>query len=905
MPENFGGNLVIEQAGTTSYQYPDNEGELYTYLRSTMKNGEVSGSVNVNKTKINKSGVWVNATLESVGSLNVAPYMPLKITGYDKNKNDIATFSGLKRTGLSKLAIGIDEELKYWTEDEYGTSTPGSQSFKYYLTQRFQVYDKVTVHDNYSGKVTLTKTDKDTTKTLQGVKFNLYKDGILYKKDLVTDSTGKIVVDNLPVGSYEFKETESLEGYLLLKDPVRFEIKIPNSSPSTIVGGGVNRITPTNGSEVIAKANERFIVGSNGIDKASDDITLLNNAANIDTVIIHYVTNEMKNVTKEVGNLNEAEIFINNLKNNNDLNGTIDIQVMHNTDGLENDANINVSVSVENTLIKKIDIPVTKIWKDNNNYQGDHSDITVHLLRNGKIIESKTLKWADYQKKDYLFKFNKGYYEEDQYGNDYKYTVIEDHVEAAPGTVAGEKGGYITTITGDQSIGFEITNTWTTKDRVKLSGEKIWKDADNTYELRPDFIELTLLQNDFSFASAIASKDNKWKFEFNNIPLQGEDGKVYKYAIEEKTLPEGYIKLEKTIINTAGAGNGQTINFAVTNYLNKEKNAKASLSGQKIWEDYSDVYKKRPLTLEVELLQNNKPTGVKQTISANSDPSKNWTYSFDKLAQYDNDGNEYVYSVREVGIPSRYAATVKGNDIFNTIDHTENEVQLIGQKVWKDYNNAYNTRSESVEIILLQDGVEYRRKTIDGNSKVPWRYNFQSLPKDDIDGRKYVYTVKEAVVPDGYSEVVSSDSKEIINTLDNEINNIITIEIKKIWDDKNNEKNRPDSVGVSILGDDIEVKKIYLKADNQWQARVSQLPKYNDEGKEIKYSLKEDSVSKYELTKNTIEKGNDDNTYLGVLTNSPIGNIKTSDNTHIMPFISAMIIAGGIIFVMKYCYSKE
>lgn len=77
------------------------------------------------------------------------------------------------------------------------------------------------------GAVILNKTD-DKGNVLQGAKFILevQTDGQWkeLKTDLISDQNGQIVVTDLPIGSYRFRETEAPKDYLLLEDPVSFEI---------------------------------------------------------------------------------------------------------------------------------------------------------------------------------------------------------------------------------------------------------------------------------------------------------------------------------------------------------------------------------------------------------------------------------------------------------------------------------------------------------------------------------------------------------------------------------------------------------------------------------------------------------------------------------------------------------
>ncbi|MGG5460558.1 SpaA isopeptide-forming pilin-related protein [Clostridium sp. B9] len=88
------------------------------------------------------------------------------------------------------------------------------------------------LNDQVPGSVILTKTDSLTKKPLEGVKFNLLDSkGNIVKEGLVTDKDGKIVVENLHPGDYNFVEVEALEGYVKDTNPVKATITFSQDAP--------------------------------------------------------------------------------------------------------------------------------------------------------------------------------------------------------------------------------------------------------------------------------------------------------------------------------------------------------------------------------------------------------------------------------------------------------------------------------------------------------------------------------------------------------------------------------------------------------------------------------------------------------------------------------------------------
>ncbi|PGX94091.1 hypothetical protein COE15_22920, partial [Bacillus cereus] len=67
-----------------------------------------------------------------------------------------------------------------------------------------------------------------------------------------------------------------------------------------------------------------------------------------------------------------------------------------------------------------------------------------------------------------------------------------------------------------------------------------------------------------------------------------------------------------------------------------------SVSGTKIWNDNNNKFGKRPESITVQLLQNG--TELK-TQEVKADQAGNWNFSFTDLPKYDEQGNEYKYTV--------------------------------------------------------------------------------------------------------------------------------------------------------------------------------------------------------------------------------------------------------------------
>ncbi|WP_197914091.1 SpaA isopeptide-forming pilin-related protein [Listeria sp. PSOL-1] len=105
-----------------------------------------------------------------------------------------------------------------------------------------------------SGGVVLTKTDSQTGAVLQGAVFDLQDStGKTLQRDLTTDQSGKISVDDLAPGDYQFVETQAPTGYELDQTPVKFTIQ--EGQTSAVQVSKENKLIP--GSVVLTKTDSQ------------------------------------------------------------------------------------------------------------------------------------------------------------------------------------------------------------------------------------------------------------------------------------------------------------------------------------------------------------------------------------------------------------------------------------------------------------------------------------------------------------------------------------------------------------------------------------------------------------------------------------------------------------------------
>ena len=303
------------------------------------------------------------------------------------------------------------------------------------------------------------------------------------------------------------------------------------------------------------------------------------------------------------------------------------------------------------------------------------------------------------------------------------------------------------------------------------------------------------------------------------------------YTLRETKAPRGYVKSEQGI-EVKKSDFKDATKEAFKEVENKKE--KTSISGDKKWNDGDDQDGIRPDEIEVKLLANGAPI---QNQTLKPDPTGKWSYKFDDLDKYDNDGNLINYTVEEdeiQGYTASYEKTATGYDIIN--EHKPETVDVKGDKKWLDDNDKDKKRPDEITIGLYVDNTKIQEtKATKANN---WEFKFENLPKYKK-GKKIEYTVKEEPV-EGYTssiKKVSDNVYQIVNTITGKV----SIPVNKTWIGPKGEK-----AVVKLLANGVEKEEAELNAGNNWSHTFANLDKYDDQGKKIAYTLKEEPVQNYD-----------------------------------------------------------
>ncbi len=170
---------------------------------------------------------------------------------------------------------------------------------------------------------------------------------------------------------------------------------------------------------------------------------------------------------------------------------------------------------------------------------------------------------------------------------------------------------------------------------------------------------------------------------------------------------------------------------------------------------------------------------------------------------------------------------------------------ITARKVWDDFQDKYGARPQNLDLTLKHRGRQFVENVltevdeiIDTQSVTAtdgWKYTWTDLPKLDDANQPWVYYVDEIAVPDYL--------KSISGTVITNAYMYRDFTVSKIWNDANDRDGiRPEGIEIQVLRNDILWDTVTLNASNEWKHVYPKVDRFDENGKEYKYSVKEASV---------------------------------------------------------------
>lgn len=482
--------------------------------------------------------------------------------------------------------------------------------------------------------------------------------------------------------------------------------------------------------------------------------------------------------------------------------------------------------------------------------------------------------------------------------------VVKGVSELAANSNASE-GSVVVNNAKEGYIKISGSKNWIIPDDFKLSAPveiRLYRDSEvqGTCDLSP-VAKVQLKTNDSSYEFGINDKLSRYKYN--------KDGSVdyaYTYWIKEY-MPQDAKLTSLCLVNGAYAEwNKSSDSYAYMITPDMLTNGGVSLTGfdftNRIEQDYVDIsgtktwilFKNPDGTIDetktypkVTIFVTRKAGETGKAETVNGEDGKPLTaviengalteaikgkksYEFKHLPKYELEtGKKYIYETEEradttvVTDAKEFTPVQDGYSFTNTPD---NKVfRIDGIKNWVDGNRNGALRP-NVSISLYRD---IQGKEISGN-KTPYKqttlksdntFSFENLveyafdiPSTDADyGRKYVYTIDEVIsyktaTEARYTYTVSFDGvitggvakATLTNTIKQEY---IDISGVKKWNDAGNAKDRP-TITINLLANGTVIDSVEIP-NTKTSYSFSNLPKYNADGSEIKYSVEEEELDGY------------------------------------------------------------
>ena len=371
---------------------------------------------------------------------------------------------------------------------------------------------------------------------------------------------------------------------------------------------------------------------------------------------------------------------------------------------------------------------------------------------------------------------------------------------------------------------------------VSLTVTKVWDDNNDVDELRPQSIDVELLDDaGKQVGSATLNEDNKWTYTFTKL------SKDVKYTVQELDVPSGYV---------ARYGRKDDV-VTITNTLILEE--KTSITVNKIWEDRKDNDGYRPDSVNVTLYANGLATLHSCVLNEDND----WSYTFIDLPVYDFDNKAITYSVVEDVVEhytTDYFVSKDGFTVTNT--HAPETKDASVTVIWNDGGDETVTHPNEVTVKLY--------KTVDGESKPfigepivvteedGYSKTIKDLPKYE-NGKEITYSFTEfdenlenELEPhDEFNDDYDLDSYDTYNDHTDIINihttgeeETTSITVTKVWNDNDNiDGIRPGSIEIQLLANGEEYGGP-VTLSSPWSYTFAGLPKKSDD-KDIIYTVKE------------------------------------------------------------------
>ena len=316
-----------------------------------------------------------------------------------------------------------------------------------------------------------------------------------------------------------------------------------------------------------------------------------------------------------------------------------------------------------------------------------------------------------------------------------------------------------------------------------------------------------------------------------------------------------------------------------------------------------------PDSITVNLLADGVVVGTIQVTK-----EQDWESEFVGYPRFDeNDGHEINYTIEEVPVNGYKAEYVHTRVIDMIINRSIIDIPVVKKWVGKmqssvqvtlhrKYTTTYFDYATSRNVTDNHDEVV---ETVELNAANNWKYIFREQYEfytvAGQDPSKYEYYITEDSVAN-YATDITGNQDEGFTITNTNTTDLIDIPVEKNWDG-----DTANSTKITLFANGNEVETVELNATNNWKHIFTHLQKYNNDGSEVAYTIKEvgenGNIIELDGKRFDVEYTGDITQGFKVTNKRPLDpptstqTPKTSDDTHVKVY-GLMILLSAVLVVI-------
>ena len=324
-----------------------------------------------------------------------------------------------------------------------------------------------------------------------------------------------------------------------------------------------------------------------------------------------------------------------------------------------------------------------------------------------------------------------------------------------------------------------------------------------------------------------------------------------------------------------------------------------------------------PDSITVNLLADGVVVGTIQVTK-----EQDWESEFVGYPRFDeNDGHEINYTIEEVPVNGYKTEYVHTRVIDMIINRSIIDIPVVKKWVGKaqssvqvtlhrKYTTTYFDYATSRNVTDNHDEVV---ETVELNAANNWKYIFREQYEfyavAGQDPSKYEYYITEDSVAN-YATDITGNQDEGFTITNTNTTDLIDIPVEKNWDG-----DTANSTKITLFANGNEVETVELNATNNWKHTFTHLQKYNNDGSEVAYTIKEvgenGNIIELDGKRFDVEYTGDVTQGFKVTNKRPLDpptptqTPKTSDDTHVKVYGLMMLLSAVLVVIvaakrMKY-----